>query len=318
MEMKEFSGKTVEKAVQAACEHFGVKEDDLEIEIITKGSTGLFGLGSRPAKIKAAPKEGAAPKPAEQAEAPTEGPAEGSPDKTPAEGAAEEAEARQETEEAEAGGPGREQAAEGAKEGRAVAQEEQGAELQMEVRPARVREPAPSAEELKAHVETAVAITNEILQKSGLDGTAELGELDGRPVVNLVGKDLSLLIGKEGQTLDALEYIVNLALKRRSELNQRIVIEASGYRKRRQDSLADLARRMAYKAKKTGKAVVLQPMPAKERRIIHMTLKEVKGVRTHSSGDGHRRKVVITPLRHGRNNRGRSRYNSQRNRRPRS
>ncbi len=317
MEMKEFSGKTVEKALQAACEHFGLKEEDLEVEIITKGSTGLFGLGSRPAKIKAAPKAGM--ETAEEGTVPETEPEEGrasgeerkaEEEKTPP------ASESKEQEGGEAAPSGDESEEKEEKIDEEGGRTEPGPE---QIKAASRQEPAaPSYEELRRHVETAVEITNEILEKSGLSGSAEVGELDGKPVVNLTGQDLSLIIGKEGQTLDALEYIVNLALKRRSELNQRVVIEASGYRKRRQDSLIDLAHRMAHKAKKTGRAVVLQPMPARERRIIHMALKETRGIKTHSSGDGLRRKVIITPMRRGRNTKGRSQYNSQRNRRPRN
>ena len=81
------------------------------------------------------------------------------------------------------------------------------------------------------------------------------------------------------------------------------MVEATGYRDRRKKNLIALAERLAIKAKRTGRAVSLQPMPSRERRIVHLALKDFKGVRTHSSGDGSQRKVIITPLRRKKNNR---------------
>ena len=280
VETREFEEKTVDKAIEAACNYFGCAEEDLDIEIITRGSTGLFGLGGKKAKIKVtfkAPegKQTLEPETGEK-ETKKEGPS------VVTESESEEV-ATKATEEN---------------------QEEEGQEGQ----PSYVEKPQEQEELSREAIEQRVAlardITNEILEKSGLSGHADVMEQTARPFVNITGDDLSLIIGKEGQTLDALEYIVNLCLRRRDpDVNYRVMLEAAGYRERRRKSLASMAERLAIKVKRTGRPVSLQPMPARERRIIHMALKEFKGVKTHSSGQGPNRKVVITPLRKKRHQR---------------
>ncbi len=147
-------------------------------------------------------------------------------------------------------------------------------------------------------VSMACDIANEILDKSGLEGKDEIVEQNSRPYVDISGDDLSLIIGKEGRTLDALEYIINLCLKRRNAgIRYRVTLEASGYRERRRKNLTSLSEKTAIKVKKTGKPVSLQPMSARERRIVHVALRNFKGIKTHSSGDRGGRKVVISPIR---------------------
>ncbi len=289
MEAKEFSDKTVDKAIKAACDHFKCDKDDLDIVIITRGSTGLFGLGGRKAKITAKPLRKALPeenRPRE--EATQEAPA----GETPQEGANAPAEKK--------GPVSAESEPQNHKEKqeRQPARAEEKRESQAEKRPRKPRKEEVPPELVEKQLAAACDITNEILKKSGLEGEANTVEQSSRPFVNISGNDLSLIIGKEGKTLDALEYIVNLCLKRRdSDINYRVPLDAGGYRERRRKSLVSLAEKMAQKAKKTGKAVSLQPMPARERRIVHIALRSTKGIKTHSSGEGGGRKVVITPSR---------------------
>ncbi len=279
VETREFEEKTVDKAIEAACNYFGCAEEDLDIEIITRGSTGLFGLGGKKAKIKVNFKspEGkqALESGAGEMEAEKEGPSVVT-ESEPEESATKATEADQEEE--------------------------------SQAQPSYVEKPQAQEELSREAIEQRVAlardITNEILEKSGLSGHADVMEQTARPFVNITGDDLSLIIGKEGQTLDALEYIVNLCLRRRDpDVNYRVMLEAAGYRERRKKSLVSMAERLAIKVKRTGRPVSLQPMPARERRIVHMALKEFKGVKTHSSGQGPNRKVVITPLRKKRHQR---------------
>ncbi|SJZ79860.1 RNA-binding cell elongation regulator Jag/EloR [Selenihalanaerobacter shriftii] len=113
-------------------------------------------------------------------------------------------------------------------------------------------------------------------------------------VINLTGPNLGIVIGRRGKTLDALQYLTNLAVnKHHDDDHLRVIVDAEGYRERRKGTLQDLALRLASKAKAKGKKVVLEPMPPHERRIIHSTLQEDPKVRTHSEGQDPYRKVII-------------------------
>ncbi|MBP2651236.1 MAG: hypothetical protein H6Q74_2061 [Firmicutes bacterium] len=110
---------------------------------------------------------------------------------------------------------------------------------------------------------------------------------------NLHGENLGVLIGKHGQTLDALQYLTNLAAHRDSEERVKIVIDVEDYRKRREETLIRLARRLADKVKSSGEKVVLEPMTPQERKIIHMALQNEYKITTYSEGEEPYRKVVI-------------------------
>lgn len=113
--------------------------------------------------------------------------------------------------------------------------------------------------------------------------------------LNLTGKNLGIVIGKRGQTLDALQYLTALAINKDSYHEYtRVFLDAEGYRDRRKRTLERLARRLAKKALRNNRKVVLEPMPPHERRIIHLTLQEEAGVKTYSEGVEPYRKVIIT------------------------
>ena len=112
-------------------------------------------------------------------------------------------------------------------------------------------------------------------------------------IINLRGNDLGVLIGKHGQTLDALQYLTNLAANRDADERSRIVLDVEDYRKRRAETLSRLAMRLADKVKRRGEKVVLEPMSPQERKIIHMALQNDYRVVTYSEGDEPYRKVVI-------------------------
>lgn len=109
----------------------------------------------------------------------------------------------------------------------------------------------------------------------------------------LRGENLGILIGKHGQTLDSLQYLVNLAANRDSKERVRILVDVEDYRKRREDTLAQLALRLAGKVKRTGEQVTLEPMNSHERKIIHMTLQSDLRIKTFSEGNDPFRKVII-------------------------
>jgi spoIIIJ-associated protein len=112
--------------------------------------------------------------------------------------------------------------------------------------------------------------------------------------VDLKGNDMGVLIGKRGQTLDALQYLTNLAVNKKSDVYYRIKIDTEDYRKRRQQTLENLAKNISYKVKKTRKPVSLEPMNPFERRVIHSALQNDRYVTTHSEGEEPYRHVVVT------------------------
>ncbi len=274
VETREFEEKTVDKAIEDACSYFGCAREDLDVEIVTRGSTGLFGLGGKKARIKVTVK----PEVDTGAGAATEDPQVETP------------RVMEDSNDGDRDSSRKPVKKEGGLTVSTPVSYEKG-RLQQEV----------GREEIEHRVSMACEITNDILEKSRLSGHADVMEQANRIFVNITGDDLSLIIGREGQTLDALEYIVNLCLRRREpDVRYRVVLEAEGYRERRRKSLISMAERLAIKVKRTGRALSLQPMPARERRIIHMALKDFKGIKTHSSGQGPNRKVVITPARKNR------------------
>ena len=112
--------------------------------------------------------------------------------------------------------------------------------------------------------------------------------------IDLSGDDMGVLIGKRGQTLDSLQYLVSLVVNKESEDYIRVKVDTENYRKRRQDTLENLAKNIAFKVKRTKRTVSLEPMNPYERRIIHSALQNDKFVTTHSEGDEPFRHVVVT------------------------
>ncbi|NLY29326.1 MAG: protein jag [Firmicutes bacterium] len=115
--------------------------------------------------------------------------------------------------------------------------------------------------------------------------------------LDIQGEELGLVIGRRGETLDALQYLVSLAMNRNGEW-VRIILDAEGYRARREETLRNLALRLGERVKRTGRRAVLDPMNAMERRIIHLALQDDSGVETHSEGVAPYRRVIIAPRRH--------------------
>jgi spoIIIJ-associated protein len=174
-------------------------------------------------------------------------------------------------------------------------------EAQEESTPQPIRiPPANAKEQIPIHV--AQETVSELLGKMRIQAEvkAAYGETDEehgtRPIlVDITGKDLSILIGKRSETLNALQYIVRLIVSKELGENITLVIDVEGYRSRRERQLRQLAHRMAEQAVKTGKKQVLEPMPPNERRIIHMELREDAQVTTESFGEEPHRKVTIIP-----------------------
>ncbi len=164
-------------------------------------------------------------------------------------------------------------------------------------------EPTTMTSEEEYVLTTARETVRELLDKMKVRGatvTSEYGEADDErsrvPIhVNVNGDDLSILIGRRAETLNALQYITSLIVSKELGRFVPIVVDVEGYRVRRENQLRQLARRMAEQAIKTGRRQILEPMPANERRIVHIELRDNPNVTTESVGEDPRRKVTIIP-----------------------
>ena len=204
MEFIEISAKNVDDAITQATVQLGITSDQLEYEVLDKGSTGFLGIGSKNAVIKARKK---------------------------------------------------------------FSIDENVVEFLSSIFDA-----------MKMEVEILVAVNEEehIIE------------------VELKGDDMGILIGKRGQTLDSLQYLTNLAINKHSDEYYKVKIDTEDYRKRRKETLENLAKNIAYKVKRTKRPVSLEPMNPFERRIIHSALQKDRYVTTHSEGDEPYRHVVVT------------------------
>lgn len=204
MEFVEFRGKTVDDAITNALVSLGTTSDQIEYEVIEKGSNGILGFGSKDAVIKVA----------------------------------------------------------------------------------RKLTPKDVVKDFLSEVFEKMNLEVEII--------AKFDEIEGVIDVELKGPEMGVLIGKRGQTLDSLQYLTNLAVNRKSDNYLRVKIDTEDYRRRRKETLENLAKNMAYKVKRTKRPVSLEAMNPYERRIIHSALQNDKFVVTHSEGEEPYRHVVIT------------------------
>lgn len=140
-----------------------------------------------------------------------------------------------------------------------------------------------------------VRLLREILVNMGIAAQVEIFKRPDHIILNITGHDLGKIIGKRGQTLNSLQYLLNLAVNKNREEKQRIIIDVAGYRQKREDSLRKLALRTADRVRRYGKKEVLYPMAPYERRIIHLTLQNNKEVLTYSEGEEPYRRVIISP-----------------------
>jgi spoIIIJ-associated protein len=250
----EIIAPSVEEAVAKGLEELLVQREDVEIEVLDEGTRGIFGLGSRQARIRLTIKS-----------RPTAG----------------------------------EKFIEEKVETPAAVERDVRVEP---VEPVESRKPIADNglnEDLVVHV--AQETVNELLDLMMVkaDVNAHFGQEDeGRTpvIVDIMGKDLTILIGKRAETLGALQYIASLITSKKLGRSVNLVVDVENYRERREIQVRQLARRMADQAIKTGRRQVLEPMPANERRIVHIELRENEQVRTESIGDEPYRKVTIVPV----------------------
>jgi spoIIIJ-associated protein len=304
---KEYTGKTVEEALRAAREDFGVGLDGLDFEILTPGSRGVLGMGAEVARIVAAPRDalgGTAPKRDAAAAAP--------PPPAPAEPREERASRADRGPRRDDRGPRRDERGprrddrprEDRGPRRAAASADVSASEAAEVAAARGSLASERAElEASEASPEALAAGQRILETLmghlGLDARVEVavGETSRLNVV-AEGDDreaLGALIGRKGERLSALQHLVNLMLSKEMGAWTRVLVDVEDYRGRRERQLRELAERAAARVAETGKMLQLEPMPALERRWIHLTLRANPDVVTQSIGEEPHRRVVLVP-----------------------
>lgn len=162
--------------------------------------------------------------------------------------------------------------------------------LKLGAKPAQVR--VTLKEDISA---TPEAVLDEIFSRMEVKATTESQIIDGSIHLTVRSDRPGLLIGRHGQTLDAIEHVLNCILSKSSLVKRKVHIDAEGYRERREKMLADLASITANKVKETKREVVLDPMPPRDRRVVHLALQSDKHVHTYSRGEGLMRYIVVTP-----------------------
>ncbi len=254
----EIIAPTIDEAVSKGLAELGLPLEAIDVEILDEGSRGFLGIGGRQAMVRLTvkPDSGAVPQVAEPARVKREPQPEGAKASAPAPSEPTTAEAIED-----------------------------------------------EAEWDERAVMVARETVEELLEKMNIeaDVTARFGEWDEtgrrRPLhIEIHGRDLSILIGRRAATLNALQYITKLIVSKELGRSVFLVVDVEGYRARRERQLRQLARRMAEQAIQTGRRQILEPMPANERRIIHIELRDHPQVSTESIGEEPRRKVTIIPL----------------------
>lgn len=272
-------GRTVEEARQAAIEELGVaSESEVEFEVIDEGSKGVFGLGLKFARVKARLVGEAAL------------------------GAEESSEAAQES--VLVAGANLESSAQVSKPSRRPRTPRSTAEPADFEPPAQASLPPPTRRVLpkvepdapQARILTQPQeILSSILELMNLEGTVTSREEAGTVWLDISGPEMGVLIGKQGRTLDSLQFMLSLMVNRRAEERTMIQVDVEGYRARREQTLKEMALRLARTAAEEQRRVFLDPMQPSERRIIHLALAEHPEVTTFSQGEEPMRKVVIVP-----------------------
>ncbi len=283
------SAKTVAEAISEAETRLGLPRDEIDITVISEGSKGFLGMGGENARILALPKAILSRRAPETAKpAPRSTPTldtqqfgediESSPLVSRARKQA--AAARQENPSLDP-----ESAAFAAPEMLADENVDAGDDAQ----------PDGQRTDQHAVAEVAVEVVRELMARMGIEATASVRSTGTPIVLDVMGDDLGLLIGRHGDTLASLQYLVNAIVGRRVNRWCKVIVDVEHYRMRRDETLRSLANRQASRVRQNNQEIVLDPMPANERRVVHMTLQNSPWVVTNSVGEEPNRCVVIAP-----------------------
>ncbi len=281
--LKEFQAKTVDQAIEDACRFFAVERNALEIDIVSGGSSGIFGLGAKKAVIRAARRrpvsglENVAAMPAVEPKVPSQGfavetssdapqvPGHGLPDGSDAEVI------------------GGDDATEDFDD------EEEGAPIE-----------SLTAEEL-VRLEADIRAIMTALLRPIAEGLTLTIDVSASPVTVHIedGDNSGLIIGRDGQTITALQYLANRIVSKSWPRSPRIQLDAGDYRQKQEEQLLSVAQFLSEKAKKSGRVQSTRPLSSFHRRVVHMALQDDRGVQTRSKGEGHMKRVLILPVKRG-------------------
>ncbi len=256
----EKSGRTMEDAIAAALAELGRSEEEISVEVLERAKSGFLGIGAQPALIRVSyevPDEPAA----EKKEAPAPKKAEKKPEAKKAE------------------------------------EKKPEAKKTEEKKPAPKKEaPAPVDED--AEFAAVRAFISGLMERMGVEAEIEISRRDNGGInVNLSGSGMGAIIGRRGETLDAIQHLTNYVVNRDSDKHMHISVDAEDYRAKREESLTKLAEKMAEKAIKYKRSMALEPMNSYERHVIHTALQNYEGVTTSSTGVEPNRRVVVSYVR---------------------
>lgn len=278
MEYVEAEGSSIDDAIDRALRQLGVDRDRVDVEILANSTKGIFGIGGKKARVRATMRT-----PISFTE--PDGAATGAIETTSADGGA---------------GGGR---AAKPRRTRAAKSERQKTERQKSERakPAKPhREPVeerPLVEIDADTLEHARGALEQTVRLIGTEASVTVARDDLGISLRIEGDESGILIGRRGQTLDALEYLINRVASRDTGHTTRLVVDSHGYRQRRRESLEAMALRMGERAEQRGKTVTMNPMSPRDRRIVHLALQDNPALDTRSSGKGYFRKLLIIPER---------------------
>lgn len=254
MGYSEFRGKTVEEALTAASVALGIASTEIDFEVIDKGSSGFLGLGAKQAVIKAKKKEDN--------------------DSYAFLNSKNEIKASDNT------------------SSDADNKEVDDIDLENEAKKNQTEKVVENKDEI---IKNTYAYLDELFKAMNIETkvTINFDDSNNSMNINLEGPEMGILIGKRGQTLDSLQYLISLSVNKESKAYIRVKLDTENYRARRKETLENLAKNLSYKVKRSRRSVTLEPMNPYERRIIHSALQNDKYVATRSEGEEPYRKVVI-------------------------
>jgi len=287
----EETGKNIDEATRLALEKLGVTEDEVDVEILEEGSKGLLGLGRTPARVRVTIRRVERPT---RVESPTPDPNPRPPRQRTRQRAKSKPEAKpveetkpsvEQTKKSEMEAPSKPPVQRVPKQPEAK-QENKEAPQPVTLTPEAVQEAAETAREFLQRILDGIGEGGKVTVKSATESQIALDVREG---------DAAILIGRHGQTIDAIQYLVSVMTHRRAGARIRISIDVEGYRNRREEALTNQALLLASKVKESGQEAVLDSLTAGERRIIHTALAEDPDVYTYSEGVEPDRHIVISP-----------------------
>ena len=281
MRYSEKWGDSIESAVELALLDLKLTRDQVKVTVLEEPTKGFFGIGSQPAKVRVeelAPEKPAEPEKPAAAEKPEKK------ERTERKPEAEKPAAKEENKEKRADRP--------AKKNR---DKKQRSKREFKIEGEVLSVSAKPADLVAAPDHPAKKFLEDLIKEMGLEGAVKVAVNADSVYADIEGADTGTIIGKRGQTLDSIQYLTSLVVNKGEDEYIRVVVDAEGYRAKREATLEKLAYKLAEKSVKTGRSVRLEPMNPYERKVIHTTLQTVPAVVTRSEGSEPHRRVIIEP-----------------------